>query len=154
MIALSTHSFVLFPSSTAITATELSAIVSDVNEKDTEDSLSHTLVIVIDGTWREARRMRHHPVIKDLPEIQLCGDSLEGYKSKFVARQKSKIEERISTLEAVALLLLELAPSEASTEATTAQLLFENLDIVMKQLLLQMGLKEKTNLKRIKAPQR
>ena len=102
--------------------------------------------------------MRHSPILAHIPEIQLAQSSITGYRSRFTARQKSDVEERISTLEAIALLMKELSASQSTQSPTpvtydgwgeAAEILLSNLDIVMEHLLLQSGMKGiKTNSKR------
>lgn len=156
IIKSSLHCYVLFPSELAVDSSRFVSLIKNKKElkESNSDKTKHSLVLIIlDGTWREARRMRHHPIIKDLPEIQLSSHSVSGYKSRFIARQKSDVEERISTLEAFALLLIEMhneisgGESEASVFSETSTLLLNNLDIVMEELLRQLGMKEKTNFK-------
>ena len=169
--------YVLFPSDTSTDVStfvdamkdyknELQDIeIDNIQSKESKEGDSNIInnnkltLIVLDGTWREARRLRHCDILEDLPKIQLSLDTMTDYKSRFIARQKSNVKERISTLEAVALFLREMAliknknePTDdiIRNEETIAEVLLNNLDIVMQQLLLQSGMKSKSNLKRMK----
>lgn len=156
----SSQCFVLFPSKLAVDSSNFVDLIKNrENEirKSGKSEVKPVTLIILDGTWREARRMRHHSLIKDLPQIQLSMSSLTGYKSRFIARQKSEIEERMCTLEAFSLLLREMN-SRLSNEtqfgaslSENSDCLFDNLDTVMDGLLRQIGMKEKSNFKRINA---
>ena len=169
ILANSTHSFVLFPSEEAERADQLRhhllhslppTVGTTEEAKNEPTSSSHITplrnqitLVVLDGTWREARRMRHSPLLAELKEIQLDPASIAGHQSLFVARQKSDVAERFSTLEAVALLFRELAPADCEEEALqplreVAHTLLGNLKLTMDHLLLQAGMKDKTNFKR------
>lgn len=185
VLQASSHAFVLFPSEEAVGAEQVRALIAAAAEgkeepreeeeqqeggeegegqererrkkKKREGLRNGVSLVVLDGTWREARRMRHSPVLAQVPEIQLAPSSVAHHESLFIARQKSDVVERISTLEAVALLFQELAGTPTVEEGRVdtlsplreaAHLLLRNLTCTMDHLLLQAGMKAKSNYKR------
>lgn len=60
-------------------------------------------IFVIDGTWKQAKRLVKHKALASVPRVKLAPESA----SRFTLRRQSQ-PDRISTVEAVALLLQEL----------------------------------------------
>eukprot|EP00698_Gefionella_okellyi_P015669 TRINITY_DN4435_c0_g1_i3.p1 TRINITY_DN4435_c0_g1~~TRINITY_DN4435_c0_g1_i3.p1 ORF type:complete len:155 (+),score=47.10 TRINITY_DN4435_c0_g1_i3:439-903(+) len=75
-------------------------------------------IVVIDGTWQQARMMRHQ-LPSHLPMLRLQTSAF----SQFTLRQQTE-PGRVCTLEAVAILLQELHQSEA------AEILLKNLHVL------------------------
>ena len=95
------------PSSTPSIKPVEHAISNDVMKEDRKEG-GYTF-IMLDGTWREARKMSKMNCFQDIHKIQLHPASLLYHKSLFTARQKSDVKERVSTLECSSLLLRELS---------------------------------------------
>lgn len=145
--------FVLFPSADAIPAAALVArraaavqhsepAVQGAEEREgggsaAADALAAApaplLAVLVDGTWRQARRMHKH--LEDLPRVALAPRAA----SEFQWRRQSQ-EDRISTVEAAALLLEDLCePPEAAralrlglrhiNEALERQCHYDTLDL-------------------------
>lgn len=108
--------FVLFPSEGAVSTADA------LQQGESTSSAETPLVVLLDGTWRQARRMRQG-VPGALPNVALTAVT----RSEFHWRRQSE-EGRISTVEAAALLLDELQLADA------AQALRESLAILCKGL--------------------
>lgn len=100
------RAFVLFPSEGALPASE--ALLCKVEDQGHALSTDPPIAILIDGTWRQAKQM--HKRFEALPHIALSPTGL----SEFHWRRQSQ-EGRISTVEAAALLLEELACNTSSS---------------------------------------
>mmetsp|Transcript_23984 Transcript_23984/g.51148 ORF Transcript_23984/g.51148 Transcript_23984/m.51148 type:complete len:253 (+) Transcript_23984:1339-2097(+) len=102
------RAFVLYPSEDSITASELLEAARNsakANEKCDDNERQRErpwLPIIIDGTWRQAKRM--HKDLEGLPHVRLS--NVRG-NSQFHWRRQTE-EGRISTVEAAAFLLEEL----------------------------------------------
>lgn len=98
---------VLYPSEDATPAAEAHALMAAPAGEGVQPPL---LAVLVDGTWRQAKRM--HRVFEGLPHVALshCGSS------EFHWRRQSQ-EGRISTVEAAALLLEELGEAPEGAPA-------------------------------------
>lgn len=106
--------FVLFPSSSAISAREVvfqGSVAGGSSQAGGESShrKREVVVVLVDGTWTQARRMQASSVLSHLPCVTLCSDNIQ-HQSNFQWRKQSQ-EGRICTVEAAALLLEELGQS-------------------------------------------
>lgn len=107
--------FVLFPSEDAVSATEILSdaglstnVESDELGRCRGEAGQVALAVLVDGTWRQARRM--HKQLEALPRAILSPKAL----SEFHWRRQTQAD-RISTVEAAALLLEDLGePPQAS----------------------------------------
>jgi len=104
------NAFVLFPSATAISAKDMAAQgtspTTPLAGGESPQKTQKTVVVLIDGTWRQARRMQASAVLTHLPCVSLSFDNAQ-HQSNFLWRKQSQ-EGRICTVEAGALLLEEL----------------------------------------------
>jgi len=99
------RSFVLFPSENSIEFESLQGYLkaSDRKSKD-------VLIIVVDGTWRQARRL-NQKISTHVPRVKITPTTL----SKFLCRRQTRVD-RVCTAEALSLLLLDMGFSEASKQ--------------------------------------
>jgi len=101
------NAFILYPSADAVPVAamvESSLMISDEPSlPQHEQSPSSLLVVLIDGTWHQAKRM--HKTLTGIPHVALAP---EGQISQFSWRRQSE-SGRVTTAEAAALLLEELA---------------------------------------------
>jgi len=111
------NSVVLFPSDVAVTWDEMSHV-----EKKNDEA---TLVIVLDGTWGQARRL-NQKIDDAIPRIKITPSAL----SQFLCRRQTQAD-RVCTVEAVALLMTEMGLNDASAR------LEEGLRIVVEGFNLQ-----------------
>jgi DTW domain-containing protein YfiP len=93
--------FVLFPSTDSTEYSEFRSL-SHVNEQE------DVLVIVVDGTWRQARRL-NKKIPSDIPRVKITPTTL----SKFLCRRQTQVD-RVCTAEALSLLLVDMEQCEAS----------------------------------------
>lgn len=102
--------YVLFPSDTAVALSAVAAeiltaaaaaIGSPASAADGEDAAAPPLIVLVDGTWDQAKRM--HRALRHLPHVALAAPD-GAAASAFSWRQQSE-EGRITTAEAAALLL-------------------------------------------------
>lgn len=102
------RTFVLFPSEDAVTAAE--AFGTSAPTKPAAEGESTPVAVLIDGTWNQAQRMHKH--FQDLPHVMVTPTAA----SQFHWRRQSQ-EDRISTVEAAALLLEEIGDAQDASEA-------------------------------------
>lgn len=98
--------FVLFPSEDALDFPSFAR-----NEKASCSSRldsRKTLIIVVDGTWRQARRL-NQKISPSIPRVKIMPTTL----SKFLCRRQTQAD-RVCTIEALSLLLLDMQKSQAS----------------------------------------
>ena len=95
------NAVVLFPSDTAITW--------DCLEETDMKSEGRKLVIVIDGTWGQARRL-NQKIADSIPRIKITPSTL----SQFLCRRQTQAD-RVCTVEAVALLMSDIGSKEATS---------------------------------------
>lgn len=122
---------ILWPSESAMTASELNALASERTE-------GRVRLIALDGTWAQARRMIKH--LADVPKVRLSslevGIGAEQKESLLapVRRYGGDFEEtgRVSTLEAIVAALRELGEEPAVCDG-----LLDNLKIKIDSLLCQ-----------------
>jgi len=149
-LAKTKKAFVLFPSDRAVTFQQHFAEFQP-NEIQSENALLGSeedplTIVVVDGTWRDARKIYSScEFLQRIPALRLHQDSVDNHKPMFVARQKSDVLERISTLEAVSLILKEVAQLhnevESSPEIISSNMLLYSMNLVMQKLQLQSGIK-------------
>jgi len=110
---------VLYPSDEAISPEELARRLglpaaggSSAASGGHDDNIAPAplLAILIDGTWRQAKRMQRH--MEGIPKVILQPKKL----SQFHWRRQSR-EDRISTVEAAALLLDDLNEPQGASDA-------------------------------------
>lgn len=94
------RAFVLYPSAEAVTVSD---VLDAAPEYIDEPASVPYLVVLIDGTWRQAKRMHKTMVDLRLPHVALSAN----IRSEFHWRRQTQ-EGRISTIEAAALLLDEI----------------------------------------------
>ena len=95
------NAVVLFPSDLAVTWDEVGRI------GNTPDG--RTLVIVLDGTWGQARRL-NQKIDGSIPRIKITPSAL----SQFLCRRQTQAD-RVCTVEAVALLMTEIGLNDAAS---------------------------------------
>lgn len=110
--------YVLFPSENAaplgVVAADIQLAAATAIETGIDTLDASPLVVLIDGTWDQARRM--HRVLQDLPHVALGAP--DGAKSSdFTWRQQSQ-DGRVTTAEAAALFLDGLTGTTADGAAT------------------------------------
>mmetsp|Transcript_1700 Transcript_1700/g.3330 ORF Transcript_1700/g.3330 Transcript_1700/m.3330 type:complete len:490 (-) Transcript_1700:140-1609(-) len=106
-----TGTFLLYPSSTAITVDDFKAAL---NPEGQPLGSRHLTLIVLDATWGRTRNMLHHFNTKlklNIPHIQLQPTTLSVY-----SRTQSQ-PDRICTVEAIALLLQEFGEPQEVCDA-------------------------------------
>lgn len=96
--------FVLFPSETSVEYSPEVVVGADGVEK---------LIVVVDGTWRQARRL-NLKIPKAIPRVRIQPSTL----SKFLCRRQTRVD-RVCTAEALALLLLDMEMEDPSTRLDT-----------------------------------
>ena len=94
------NTIVLFPS-------------EDASEWDTYKQASgnpeRILIVVVDGTWRQARRL-NYIIPAEIPRVKITPTTL----SKFLCRRQAT-EDRVCTIEALSLLFQEIGETEISS---------------------------------------
>mmetsp|Transcript_54666 Transcript_54666/g.122701 ORF Transcript_54666/g.122701 Transcript_54666/m.122701 type:complete len:337 (+) Transcript_54666:74-1084(+) len=102
------RAFVLFPSEDAVPVSEaMQQLGAQASSRNPDEDISPPLAVVVDGTWRQARRL--HKRLEKFPHVALTPPA----RSEFHWRRQS-MEGRISTVEAAALLLEDLGEPAAS----------------------------------------
>jgi len=125
----SQNTIVLSPSPTAISIKEF---VAKNNLNLTESSLN---IIIIDGTWGQAKRLSNKSILRDLPHIKLDTAGL----TMSTLRTQTKIG-RVTTAEAVTYLLMEMGEDE-----TVTKVCFERLSRRIRHAEMQKGLENTKN---------
>jgi len=95
------NAVVLFPSDSAVTWDEV------VRVRDAQEG--RPLVIVLDGTWGQARRL-NQKIDESIPRIKITPSAL----SQFLCRRQTQAD-RVCTVEAVALLMTEMELNDAAS---------------------------------------
>ena len=98
------NAVVLFPSDVATTWESFRETPQRIHEK------GRTLVIVVDGTWGQARRL-NQKIRECIPRLKITPHTL----SQFLCRRQTQAD-RVCTVEAVALLLTEMGAQKASSQ--------------------------------------
>jgi DTW domain-containing protein YfiP len=97
------HTIVLFPSEDSMEwGTYKTTLASSVKS-------TRTLIVVVDGTWRQARRL-NYLIPADIPRVKITPTTL----SKFLCRRQAR-EDRVCTIEALALLFEDIGEPEISS---------------------------------------
>lgn len=109
---------VLFPSEDATTW-------SEVEQRMKKISTTKPLIIVLDGTWRQARRL-NKKIPDDIPRVKITPQTL----SQFLCRRQTQAD-RVCTVEALALLMTEME------EETAASHLEQGLKLVVEGFNMQ-----------------
>lgn len=99
------RAFVLYPSAEAVTVSDVLAAAPAVTG---DSGPLPFLVVLLDGTWRQANRMQRPMVDLHLPHVALSTTA----QSEFYWRRQTQ-EGRICTIEAAALLLDEMGQASA-----------------------------------------
>jgi DTW domain-containing protein YfiP len=94
--------FVLFPSEESVEYTQLDRI-----------DVSDSLIVVVDGTWRQARKL-NKKIDPSIPRVRITPTTL----SKFLCRRQTRVD-RVCTAEALSLLLEDMGKREASENLDT-----------------------------------
>ena len=99
--------FVLFPSEDSL---EFPSFATRRAESFTSQSstLDKILIVVVDGTWRQARRL-NQKIPDSIPRVKILPHTL----SKFLCRRQTQAD-RVCTVEALSLLLQDMGMTEAS----------------------------------------
>ena len=91
----------LFPSPNAIDANHWSNENLSTDPVDRQNQLNNLTIIILDGTWRKARKIYHStPCLQSLPSLSLATDQPSDYTLR-----KSKHQDQLSTLESIVHLL-------------------------------------------------
>lgn len=103
------NSFVLFPSDNSIDFPSFSNCARNCVLAES----AKILIIVVDGTWRQARRL-NLKIPDSVPRVRILPTTL----SKFLCRRQTRAD-RVCTLEALSLLLQDMGKVEAATRLDT-----------------------------------
>jgi DTW domain-containing protein YfiP len=94
------------------------SVSSVANESAADESVA---VILVDGTWDQARRMAKYLKQTLLPSLPQVALTLSGSQRVSVFRRKQSMEGRICTAEALALFLAEVMDVQATRQGGTSR---------------------------------
>ena len=100
------RTFVLFPSDSSVEYSELTS-------REDRSVEEEGLIVVVDGTWRQARRL-NKKIPQEIPRVKITPLTL----SKFLCRRQTRVD-RVCTAEALSLLFLDMGFEDASRKIDT-----------------------------------